>query len=160
MLLPHLPLGCTTHYYADWWPASLPLSTVTELDAGFPKQKDFHNGKCSCAPGWQACAGDPEKCSNSQTGLMNQYIKDFDDIMQGTQTYKSTGNGAFIHSCHTHCEGQKDHSWNGFKINGVSMQEAMGAWWNSDGKDPSAKHSHTPCQYKMSTPRMCNPTCA
>lgn len=35
---------------------------------------------------------------------MDQYINDFDAIMANTTTYTKAGNGAFIHSCHTHCE--------------------------------------------------------
>lgn len=43
------------------------------------------------------------------------------------------GNGAFIHSCHTHCEAQSP-AWNNFKINGLSMQQLNSKWWNSDFK--------------------------
>ena len=89
---------------------------------------------------------------------MNKYITDFDTIMTSTNTYKAEGNGAFIHSCHTHCEAQSS-AWNSFKVNGVSMQEAMSAWWHSDGTDPASKHSYVPCHYKSTTPRKCNPTC-
>ena len=43
--------------------------------------------------------------------------------VNGAATYNKPGNGAFIHSCHTHCEAQSG-SWNSFKIGGVSMQQA------------------------------------
>ena len=35
---------------------------------------------------------------------MNKYITDFSQIASSTATYKKQGNGAFFHSCHTHCE--------------------------------------------------------
>ena len=33
---------------------------------------------------------------------MNAYISDFEKIIKATKTYNAPGNGAFIHSCHTH----------------------------------------------------------
>jgi len=132
---------------------------TSELDAGFPNQNDIHNGVCSSAPGWKACAGNPESCTASQMTTMNKYIADFQSIMTSTKTYKAAGNGAFIHSCHTHCEAQSA-AWNTFAIGGVTMQQKMGAWWNAPMADPSSKHVTVPCQYKTATkPHKCNPTC-
>ena len=118
------------------------------------------NGICAAAPGWKGCAGNPESCSASQIVEMNKYISDFGEIASSTKTYKKAGNGAFFHSCHTHCEAQSG-SWNKFAIGGVTMQEAASKWWHSDGTDPASKHTYTPCQYKTaaSGPRKCNPTC-
>lgn len=53
---------------------------------------------------------------------MNQYIIDFSNIMNKTTTYSKDGNGAFVHSCHTHCEAQGP-DFNKFKVNGVSIQQ-------------------------------------
>merc|ERR1712118_387675 len=79
---------------------------TSELAPGFPQQHTTQNGVCAAAPGWSACSGNPEKCDADQMAAMNQYITDFDGIMQGKATYTKAGNGAFIHSCHTHCEAQ------------------------------------------------------
>lgn len=131
---------------------------TSELDAGFPNQHDTNNGVCSSAPGWAKCAGNPESCSATQMVTMNKYIADFQSIMTSTDTYKKAGNGAFVHSCHTHCEAQGG-SWNKFAIDGQTMQQKMSAWWNAPVTDPSAKHVTVPCQYKTTSPHKCNPTC-
>jgi len=70
---------------------------------------------------WKNCSYDPGNCTNDQTHTMNTYMHSFMHKMQQYATYKKAGNGSFIHSCHTHCEGQYD-SWNTFLVNGTSMQ--------------------------------------
>jgi hypothetical protein len=116
------------------------------------------NGQCSSAPGWHDCAGDPEKCNSAQMATMNQYEVDFMSKMKAAgPTYAAKGNGAFIHSCHTHCEAQSG-AFNTFKVNGVSIQQAVSKWWAGDGDD--AAQNYEPCQYHTdSTPHKCNPTC-
>jgi len=135
---------------------------TSELAPNFPNQTGTENGVCGAAAGWAQCARNPESCNQAQITTMNQYIADFETKMNtnGAATYTKPGNGAFVHSCHTHCEAQGG-SWNSFKINGVSMQQAVSKWWNSDGTDPAAQHSYTPCSYKEGAagPRKCNPTC-
>ena len=74
-------------------------------------------------------------------------------------TYHKKGNGAFIHSCHTHCEAQTDANWLGFTINGITMQKAVAAWWDDSADAPSSKHSYTPCTYYTTSPHKCNPIC-
>jgi STAM-binding protein len=136
---------------------------TSELPPNFPNQTGTENGVCSAAAGYAGCSHNPENCTQPQIKVMNQYIADFQTKMAtdapGT-THAKPGNGAFVHSCHTHCEAQSG-SWNSFQIGGVSMQQAMGRWWNSDGTDPAAQHTYTPCSYKdgPAGPRKCNPTC-
>lgn len=114
---------------------------------------------CGAADGWGACSGDPEECDASQVGAMNRYITDFESIMMHKATYTKAGNGAFIHSCHTHCEAQDDHHYLTFAINGVTMQQAVSKWWADDGTAAASENSYQPCQYKTTAPHKCNPTC-
>jgi len=131
---------------------------TAELASGFPNQKDISNGNCWAAAGWKSCAKDPETCDSGQMSAMNQYLSDFQSTLQNKVAYDKTGNGAFIHSCHTHCESLLP-SWNTIAVNGVTMQEAFSRWWHSDG-EPAAQHSYTSCLYSTTTrPRQCNPTC-
>merc|ERR1711963_1159697 len=89
---------------------------------------------------------------------MNRYIQAFDTAVRSKATYAKRGNGAFIHSCHTHCEAQ-DTAWNTFKVNNVTMQQAFSAWWRSSD-DPSSLHSYDTCTYHVDKePHQCNPTC-
>lgn len=120
-----------------------------------------NNGNCSSAPGWYACSLHPESCNESQMVTMNNYIADFSTIINATNTYNKPGNGAFIHSCHTHCEAQSDDMFTKFAVDGVTMQHAVSKWWNSNGNDPSSMHTYRPCSYKTNplTPHTCNPTC-
>jgi hypothetical protein len=119
------------------------------LDPGFPKTTpkaldehgncgnagaNFSSASCSgkpraeCKGPWTVCARDPEQCSGSQIEAMNEYISDFDAIMGAASAYSKPGNGAFIHSCHTHCEAQGP-DWNKFSVNGTTIQEAVHKWW-------------------------------
>jgi len=128
------------------------------LVPGFPdKQQDVENGKCNVAPGYEDCLADPEKCNATQVSAVNRYITDFDTIMSKGGSFTKAGNGAFVHSCYTHCEAQSA-SWNTFKVGGVSMQEAVSKWWNSD-TDPASKHSYGACLFHSTSPHQCNPTC-
>jgi len=114
------------------------------------------NGNCAAAPGWGACSRDPESCDSSQIAVMNKYQSDFNSIMGQKVTYSKPGNGAFIHSCHTHCEAQGG-QFNTFEVNGVSMQQAVSKWWKSAGTAPPLNYA--PCMYKTTSPHKCNPTC-
>ena len=87
---------------------------------------------------------------------MNTFITDFEAIMTHKATYTKPGNGAFIHSCHTHCEAQGG-QFNTFKVNGVSIQEAVSKWWNAPTTAPAMNYE--PCMYKTTSPHKCNPTC-
>ena len=155
------------HTKSDTFPLNSALDSwqtgciyTSELVNGFPNQQVINNGNCSAATGWKECSSNPENCNTKQMITMNQYMKDFQSIISDTETYVRNGNGAFIHSCHTHCEAQSS-EYNTFKINGISIQMAISSWWNSDGTDPASKHTYTPCEYntEKDKPHMCNPTC-
>jgi hypothetical protein len=134
----------------DSWQTSCIL-TAEPVAAG-----SSQNGNCSAAPGWQACGGNPNNCTNDQMTLYNQYGMDFVSMMNGTTTAKANGNGGFIYSCHTHCAGQTSNYYNTFAINGVTMQQAVSKWWASN----TAPQWGWPCYYSATTtPRQCNPTC-
>ena len=81
-------------------------------------------------------------------------------IMGHKATYSKPGNGAFVHSCHTHCEAQSDAMYTGFAVGNVTMRQAVAAWWAAHADAPAAAHSYSACAYKESVPHMCNPTCA
>eukprot|EP00730_Choanoeca_flexa_P004570 TRINITY_DN11735_c1_g9_i1.p1 TRINITY_DN11735_c1_g9~~TRINITY_DN11735_c1_g9_i1.p1 ORF type:complete len:438 (+),score=79.87 TRINITY_DN11735_c1_g9_i1:69-1316(+) len=116
------------------------------------------NGACGVASGYDKCASDPETCDGSQILRMIEYERDFMSNMTNAPTFKRQGNGAFIYSCHTHCAAQSS-AYNTFKVNGVSMQEAVLKWWQSED-DAAENHTYTPCEYNHSEPYRCNPTCS
>lgn len=140
----------------DAWQTSCIFASMPVT--GFPNQTSGANGNCSSAPGWRDCSHNPENCTGSQMETMNGYLNDFVSTLVATKTFSTTGNGAFVHSCHQHCEGLAA-GWNVFKINGTSMGEAVRSWWLSDGLDPSHSHTFLPCKYHLDTPHACNPTC-
>jgi len=87
-------------------------------------------------------------------------MKSFMEKMKTKKAYLKDGNGTFIHSCHTHCEGGDSNLWNQFAVNGVTMQEAVAKWWNGDEGSKAAGNNYSPCYYnEMGTPRECNSTC-
>ena len=127
---------------------------------------DFSSPSCAgkarakCAGPWSKCAASPENCNTTQIAAMNTYISDFMKAMDQTVTFGKPGNGAFIHSCHTHCEAQTSADWTKFAVDGVTIQQAVGKWWDAPEGDPAAKHTYKPCEYKTGTGRHeCNPTC-
>lgn len=132
---------------------------TSELPPNFPNQTGTENGECAALDGWGDCANNPEACSTTQIGAMNTYITDFQSIMTHKVTYTKPGNGAFIHSCHTHCEAQNDESYTTFAVGGVTMQRAVSKWWAADGTAPASENSYASCEYKTTSPYKCNPTC-
>lgn len=134
---------------------------AARLEPGFPEQNGTGNGRCAAVPGWSRCSEDPEACNATQMGVMNQYIEDFKrDMLTAGETWRRDGNGAFIDSCHMHCEAQVDHAWSTIAIGGVTMQQALSSWWKSDSAAAS-EHAHTDCSYRTAaTPHECNPTCS
>ena len=37
---------------------------------------------------------------------MNQYMDDYVSALNATTTFHTAGNGAFVHSCYDHCDGE------------------------------------------------------
>jgi len=132
---------------------------TSELVPGFPRQNATDNGHCAAAKGWERCAQDVESCGHGQMAAMNKYIEDFEAVIKGTGVYAKAGNGAFIHSCHTHCEAMSDQQWGTFAVRGVTMREAFSRWWRSE-LEPAPRHSYEPCAYREdASPHRCNPSC-
>jgi hypothetical protein len=151
------------------------------LDPGFPsstpKKLDEH-GNCAnaaapfngsacagkpradCLGPWSNCSKSTEECNAPQLTAMNQYITDFKSAMtSAVPAFTKEGNGAFIHSCHKHCAEQDTSKFTTVALNGVTMRDAFNAWWQSDGTEPAAKHTHLEmCTYTQGQ-RACNPTC-
>mmetsp|Transcript_116913 Transcript_116913/g.355704 ORF Transcript_116913/g.355704 Transcript_116913/m.355704 type:complete len:675 (+) Transcript_116913:134-2158(+) len=123
-------------------------------------------GQCGRSHGNQhyPCASNVEACSPFEMFAMNQLIRDFQATLEGVEPHKKPGHGGFIHSCHTHVEALNSNLWQGIKIRGVSLQQAVLKWWNSDSA-PSKFHSYAPCIYRQGGaagkgwPYQCNPTC-
>ena len=130
---------------------------TAEPVAGFPNQVGTNNGNCSAAPGWNACSQDPENCTSHQMAKMNTYITDFTAVVKNVLA--PVGHGAFIQSCHEHCMGISG-GYNNYRIGNISLQDAVSAWWNAPPGQPTASHTHWPCQYHTTSfPHQCNPTC-
>ncbi|KAJ9467005.1 Pectin acetylesterase 3 [Diplonema papillatum] len=132
---------------------------TSDLPENFPNQTGNENGICGQGS-YAQCQGDPNtKCNDTEIVTMNQYTKDFMSILTGARGSQLDGHGAFIHSCHTHCEAQSG-DFTTFAVNGVTMQKAVDLWWNSDN-EPAAQNSYVPCLHSEtnSTNRQCNPTC-
>jgi hypothetical protein len=118
------------------------------------------NGNCSAVPGWYNCSKSEEACTPAQISAgYNPYRAQFIAAMNATNTAGKRGNGGFINSCHTHCEGQGG-GYDTYAIGGITMQQAVTAWWNSAGTAPAVSNWHWDCQYTTTgAPFQCNPTC-
>lgn len=118
------------------------------------------NGNCSATPGWKSCSEDPDSCTPAQISQgYDTFSSQFVQALNDSPTGQRAGNGFFLHSCHTHCEGQSDGPWVAFQSGGVSMANAFAAWIASDSTAPAAANSHFDCVYSPATPHTCNPSC-
>ena len=95
--------------------------------AGFPNAESSINGNCSAVPGWRACASNPENCTSTQMATMNGYMDAFVGALNRSAPFHAPGFGAFVHSCHDHCDGIAG-GYPSFKIGGVTMQQATSKW--------------------------------
>merc|ERR1712203_685668 len=112
-------------------------------------------------PDMTHCWPDSEKCTGTQTSIMNHVIMHVSTAMRGAATYHKVGNGAFTNSCIRHTEAMTEH-WIDSKIKNVSMQQALSKWWHSDGDRPASEHTYEPCLYysgPLNYSRQCEPSC-
>lgn len=144
----------------DAWSTACILTA--ELPPNYPNQTIADNGLCAAVPGWAACSASLEACTGAEVSALNHWVDDFQHAFKNTTTFSKPGNGAFLHSCHTHCEAQDDHLFKTFAVGGVTMQQAISKWWRSDFSEPAEQHSYTPCHLhaEEGKTRRCNPTCA
>jgi len=118
------------------------------------------DGNCSSAAGWQNCPFGSQQCQASQWGVLNSYAGSFISTLNSTANAHRAGNGGFIDSCLNHCEAVYSYSWNGYKIGGVSMNQAASNWWTSLGSSSSQNNWFWDCNtYSATAPHVCNPTC-
>merc|ERR1711879_372311 len=115
---------------------------------------------CAEATGWKSCSSEVESCNTSQIGKMNTYTSDFIADWSHASTADRPSNGAFIYSCHTHTSELSSHDFGAIRVGDVTMQQAIGHWWNSPVTEPAEQHRYVDCKYKETTPHRCNPTCS
>ena len=111
-------------------------------------------------PGYEDCGYvSLDDCNSTQMSVFVDFMATYQSTLAGISQFHSDGNGAYIYSCLTHCA-ETQAAFNTIKINNVSMQEAMTAWWLSS-ETPATLHTHLPCTYNTTAvPHRCNPTCA
>jgi STAM-binding protein len=149
----------------DCWQTSCIL--LGKLAAGFPDQVGSANGNCSAfGDVWDRCAGytgNPNACNARELVAVNGYLDGFVSRLTALAPFARRGNGAFVHSCHTHCEANADAMFLGIKVGGTSIQRAIAAWWAYDedagagagagaGPDPAAARGASGAVATAATP--------
>lgn len=125
--------------------------------------KGGSNGNCSASqafPKGCACYGCPieKTCDAAAFHRFDSYEADFTRVITSASTSTKRGNGAFIHSCYSHCAGSRP-MFNTIAIGNVTMQAAVSAWWRADaGTAPPMNHIE-PCSWRGPADPPCNPTC-
>jgi len=146
------PIFPINSFYDSW-------QTGCVLTAEYVPDYSLQNGRCGDAFGWHNCSGNPENCTDDQMGPLNSFAQSMVAQFDESQTSSNDGNGGFINSCHDHCEAQNNRAFTNIGISGVSIQQAVSQWWNSND-EPAEKHWYYDCFYNgNSLPRACNPTC-
>lgn len=113
---------------------------------------------CSAIPGWYNCTQEMNFCTPSQIEILTEYKNDILYQMQESSNWNKSGNGAFLFSCYSHKAMTYPGNWHIISVDGVSMQEAVTLWRNSQD-NPAEDHIYLPCTYNQSKPYNCNPTC-
>uniref|UniRef100_A0A7S0B1M2 EF-hand domain-containing protein n=1 Tax=Pyrodinium bahamense TaxID=73915 RepID=A0A7S0B1M2_9DINO len=145
----------------DWWSGFCVLFSALR-----PAKVAIGQGSCGLSHRREhyPCADNIERCKPFEMFAVNQFIRDFSSSLEANPSYSKAGNGAFVHSCHLHCEALESAHWGGITAGGTTMQEAVLKWWKSDGM-PASGHTYKPCEYGQggpdgqSWPYQCNPTC-
>jgi hypothetical protein len=86
-----------------------------------------------------------KNCTASEVGDLNSYMASFLEDMGRTPTFTKPGNGAFVESCLEHCGEQEGNNFDGYQLNGTTMQEAHSRWWGADEAEPAAAHTCVAC---------------
>lgn len=102
-------------------------------------------------------------CNPSQISDIQQYQRDFHTAIAGYGTFSKRGNGAFLDNCVLHCGEQDYPGFNGIALrpaggsSATVMQQALTAWWESEGEPASAHTYVETCT--VTAAGHCNPTC-
>eukprot|EP01047_Picozoa_sp_COSAG01_P036727 COSAG01_NODE_2879_length_6922_cov_7.777810_9_plen_199_part_00 len=90
-----------------------------------------------------------KNCTANEVGDLNSYMASFLEDMGRTPTFTKPGNGAFVESCLEHCGEQTGSNFDGYQLNGTTMQEAHSRWWSADEAEPAAAHTCVACDDMM-----------
>jgi len=116
--------------------------------------ESYDNGRCYGVPGWLPCAQNPSTCDPVQLAVFNGYARDFREKLTSSKTNTKVGNGAFIHSCFSHCLNSGN-----LIIGDVSLPNALLNWWRSNFTEPSEKNTYYDCYWNTNQPFNCNRFC-
>ena len=79
-------------------------------------------------------------CSTGEINSSNGWGHDFLHDLTSVKTFTKPGNGGFIESCLEHCAAQGSIDANKYAIDGVTMTQALTAWWNDVDTAPAQSH--------------------
>ena len=100
-------------------------------------------------------------CSDLQRRAVAQYQRDFLADLRASVVFSRRGSGGFVESCIEHVAAQTG-AFNTYRngVSGLTMQQALTAWWESGLGAPAARHWQMPCMLHPSGEfGQCNPTC-
>ena len=99
-------------------------------------------------------------CNSTEMLPVLWYQQAFLNRVFEVEGFRRPGNGNFISSCFTHCEGSSNSMWSGITINNTTMSQAVLNWWNDLNADsPAVNHQYIDCTRPDTAPFTCNPTC-
>jgi len=99
---------------------------------------------------------DEKVCTTEDVGRLATHLDNLQQVFKGSEKSQRPGEGGFLTSCNGH---RLYESPLFYKVGdaGVSMPEALAAWWNSDSKVSAAWH--TPCALHTKAPYQCEASC-
>lgn len=107
---------------------------------------------------WKVCLDEPTSaCSDDDVTLLQHFLDNFTDTLQGYPKYPEHGQGGYLSTCTTHTF-YNDDTFNEFANNGVTAGAAIQKWWLSLGTNPPAVW-YLPCSLGTSSNAQCERTC-
>jgi len=110
-------------------------------------------GNCSAVPGSLECFT-TQQCTAEQFEEMEEYARNFSQIVENNPKLKEDGNGLFEYSCYSHAK--ETELWPYLKVENVVLCDAVSKWFFSTN-EPTSKHIYKDCITHDSF--ICNPTC-
>ncbi len=127
---------------------------------------------------WEGTQGCNATHAARDVAESNAMLRSFVSELTASGALSRPGNGAFIHSCNEHVAGLTAGGFERYAAaaDGVTMRQALAAWWAAPDNAPAAPHTRMPCELRASPPpppaasasgrrnplahHHCNPSCA
>merc|ERR1719213_1372970 len=98
-------------------------------------------------------------CTQEGVDLLQEYLDNYTHSLQGYPRYSENGEGGYMSTCTMHTFYDEDDMFKLYANNGVTVGDAIAAWWKSIGTTPAAVW-YLPCTLRTGQNPQCESSCA